>query len=278
MAIAPRGDPEYLPVVRRTLLVALALLGGAGCLLFVETGSIGSTCTFEGSASACGACVAEKCQTKLDACCTDGDCKNLLPSLDHCARSAESAACADLQTNLTPTNRATLSSSEDPATGALANALRACVAASCSAVCAAPGGNTRTRCVGALNQTNCECGTRPPLNDVACNTRTVVNSVCCAGPGFPDRDLSCQCRGYGCTDTNDGCTCSGTYGGPKPTCTGTICCVDEGVNDCSCGTRACNSIETRVRSCAAEDLPCARPTVRVDSCAFVSAPRDGGAG
>ena len=91
----------------------------------------GSECAFAGKSSLCGACIAERCQLDIDACCEDSfSCAGTLTALDECATN-RSAACTSLQAK----------STGDTPRGKLAT----CVRSACRE-CQPFSGKSQTRC------------------------------------------------------------------------------------------------------------------------------------
>lgn len=151
------------------------VVGLSGCILFVndDASSLGTTtCSFQGSDTACGKCVATTCSTELDACCTDSSCKGQLGWLDTCASQSDEVSCQELDT--------------------VAPALGVCVHDRCSACAGSDGGAVQTSCY--VSTGSCECtASVGGGNGDACNQAMVAPGLCCADDGWPSTTTTCFC-------------------------------------------------------------------------------------
>lgn len=224
-----------------------------GCILFVSPETLGEHCGFAGRDTDCGKCVATRCQNDVDACCREDACTATLVSLEGCA-SARDERC-----NATREARGA---------GGAAGALATCVASRCGGVCAKMTGESKTRCSepSLIKGRGCTCELGAPGTDFACNTTVFPETVCCAPQGWPGPGLECSCLPIGCLPTNDGCICSRIdYEGPGATCSGDICC--SGFGGCHCGaTKACESSQKKVPSCALPQIGCPQGQKQLASC------------
>jgi hypothetical protein len=229
------------------------LLPLAGCILFVSPGEYGGACRFGAADSACTACVRDKCQPSVDACCTDDACGPSLTLLDACA-SGDPKACQSL--NL-----------DAQSTVATKAALGQCVAAQCRSACPVGSTKSRTKCDTPLfgGQKTCSCTISAESNDTVCSAAAFPDTICCAADGWPGPSLRCSCLTLGCAPSQTGCLC-GLFdsSSDEHTCTATYCCASKDV--CACGSTPCESGETRVATCDLGAVTCPVGQSRVDSC------------
>lgn len=267
------------PRAVKALFALMAMLGLSACILFVDPSTdLGGTCHIRGETTACGACIATKCRTQLDACCGDGSCATILDTIDTCVADSTQAACP-----LVFFKPAVVSSTMDK--------LRQCTS-DCAATCNAAtgtssgtsgtsgGGPFATGCSSFISS-ECDCSGDLPPSSVACSTDSLGSGVCCADYGWPNTGLRCDCKAYRCKDTATGCICGTSVSGPNQSCTGTYCCLFEGT--CTCGTTKCSNVSTPVASCTAATTDCVSSSQRhVPSCSLrpgeTLPPLDGGKG
>jgi hypothetical protein len=236
------------------LLSAAAAFGLAGCILFVSPRDYGAHCRFANEESACGACLASKCATAIDACCRDEACDPTLALVEKCA-AGDANGCTGLASELS-------------AAGSSRIALAACFGDQCQVACRAVTPTTNiTECSApsfGRGQT-CTCQVSKTPNATACDETAFPNTICCAPLGWPGAGLRCSCRALDCGPTADGCLCmvqDGPSGGTR--CTGQICCQDHDV--CSCGSQPCLSTDQVVKSCDFSTVGCAGGQQHVTSC------------
>lgn len=79
------------------LTIAGLALGLAGCALVLDASTeLGAHCNFNGSEdTACGTCIVQHCQPRVDQCCAQEVCDDDLDYLDDCA-GGDVLACAQL--------------------------------------------------------------------------------------------------------------------------------------------------------------------------------------
>lgn len=253
-----RASSEILRRFRAQALIAvlaLTLLGG--CILLVHEPAHGTSCTFEGAASACGACVRERCRSSLDACCGDDGCAETLNALDGCA-SRSDLSCVAL---------ASAARAPRPTSANLA----ACIEERCAGLCQPREGTSESACkeLPLAPGVSCSCMTSATPNDFTCSEAVQPGTRCCAPKGWPAAGLQCACRQVSCNPTPDGCFCSLVDYTPEQTaCTGVFCCVKPGQDDeCACRSRACFADEQRVATCSVATVGCG-PQVRHGACSL----------
>lgn len=233
-------------------VVAAPLL--VSCVLFVSPDTFGDHCRFANASTPCGQCIVTRCQTDVDACCTDDACNGeTLSNLETCA-GGDVATCDRL---------ATLKSAAAPSRVGIAR----CVDERCRADCSSPSSRTNTKCTLSSfgKGESCSCVVSATPNDVQCSEASVPDSICCAPPGWPAESLRCTCKAVSCSPTGDGCRCL-LIDAPSEgkTCTGTKCCQNDDI--CTCGTAACIPPEKPVTSCGRPTIGCANGLTRVSSC------------
>lgn len=238
----------------RIVLSALSLLLFTGCILLVSEPTFGKTCRFSGAESACGACVASRCQASVDACCTDDACKDTLGSLDGCAAKHD-GSCGAL---------AAAASSSQPASAELGK----CIARRCGGECQPFAGQSETTCKELVLApgASCSCVTSAEHNDFTCSEAVFQGARCCAPKGWPAAGLECSCKRLQCNPTADGCFCSLVdYTPDQESCSGVYCCASPKTAECSCRARPCYADETRVTACSTAVVGCG-PQDRIDAC------------
>jgi hypothetical protein len=256
--VAPDPPEAYPPpVVRFFVVVALAVLVlQPACIFFVpDTGPLESTaCHFKGqTVTACGVCVASKCQGAVNACCTDSTCQGSLDDLDTCAGSdAGYAGCLSL-TMGDPTFNSSAS----------LNSLVACMEEACAPDCAGvPDGgspdapfvmsNEVISCMSSgPSACSCDVYMEAAPNTVECDPGAFGNGgICCAQPGYPALAKVCECVPYLCAMDNMGdCDCStnpedlSALGFPTSECddgSGGVCCLlSDGLCQCTTSEVTC---------------------------------------
>jgi hypothetical protein len=236
-------------------IAAIALLS-TGCILVVSPERYGDHCRFAGVPSQCGACLAQKCTTEIDAVCDDS---RTMAAIDSCAEKYDCSALEALA----------------PADGVVS----VCVAKNCGAVCRTLAGKSLTACSEpSLSEgTACKCTVGPSTNDFACDPKVYPDTICCRpAVGWPSDGQACTCAPLACNPTTDGCACGITTIAPSnPTCTGGTCCVDRVDQEkCSCRATGCFDTETKVDMCAIniKEIGCAKGQVKVESCSVRSPP------
>lgn len=272
-------EVRFFPPFRRVVWgVALLVSGGLGCA-FTQVG-VGSdyttTCSFTGrDSSACGKCIAAKCQTQVDACCADATCRasnktdlgfgvstgddGTLGKLDGCG---DGKSCYDLEV--------------DPA----AKAMAACVQSACSDVCdtrlASARKATATSCEWKTSYTKeryCECvvpstsnGVASAPNDTACGPSA---GICCADLDWPAPASKCSCDPPSCNSySGDVCICERQTGSSvvSDCARGPCCLTSEGECRCDPTRRACPEGDTPVKSCSRAEVRCSPGKRAVTTC------------
>ncbi len=224
-------------------------VGWPGCAAVIDASSeLGDTCRFDGDEeTSCGLCAATACRAQVDACCGDPDCAPALSILDGCSDGDEEDCDTLFEAD------------------GFAEALGACMARSCKASCAV--GESVTYCIGSSSSCFCTYETTVGLaNDEPCNTGTVGGGICCADIGYPDVGLGCDCNGFRCRETADGCEC-GSGEGPLTSCSGTYCCAT--TSGCACGESPCADGTERVEACTVDLYGCGEDSVQIDACSAV---------
>jgi hypothetical protein len=243
------------------LWLVLSLVTLAGCILFVSPADYGAHCEFQGMTTDCGACLAERCQTTIDACCGDSTCASILSSVDTCA-SELGDACT------------TLKDAAKSGTDPTQQALGSCVATLCAGECAASQGESVTKCSEPefAEGTACTCSSASDggANDFVCSSAVYPEALCCAPSGWPGPGLTCNCEPLECSSMPSGCSCSlscSPFGSSSTTCSGPPhCCALSG--SCSCSDSPCTSGETKVSSCSAKTAGCPSGAHVVESCSI----------
>ena len=239
-------------------VVGLAL---ASCVLVVSPETYGEHCRFAAETTACGACLRERCENAIDACCSDTAC-GAMPDVDRCAR-GESGACEAL-------------GARGNASGAPERDTGSCAATQCAAVCRTFTGASTTTCTEPPSGrgATCSCKTAGTMaaNDFECSPAAFVGTVCCAAPSWPAEGQECTCRPLGCSTTPEGCFCQLAFTPQtSQTCEGTTCCQEDDGDQCACRAR-CFDREHQVPRCAALPIEtgagCKNGQVRVDSCSL----------
>jgi hypothetical protein len=255
-------------VLLGTLSATLAVALSVGCITFINADPGGLStqgCGFKGSdGTACGACIAAKCQAQVDGCCRDKRCREYeLERLDTCA-TGDVAECGRFFVT-------------DAGT-----ALEECIKGACGAPCLADdagapdGGGLRTRC--SIFSESCTCVPDPVGNDTVCTPAAITGgsgkALCCVDEAWPANGASCTCKWWGCTPTSSGCRCSAISGAPYEECDGKLfnyCCRSILTGDCVCRDQTdCSGTETRVPSCSLE-YACGTGKIRVtQSCSITN--------
>ncbi len=258
--------PETLPRIRaystavvalRTLVASLTSVGGSvglvGCVLLVSPERFGDTCHFSGEQTQCGACIVERCQSAVDACCKDDACAATLGAVESCA-SRRDDACTTIVND------------------ASRFAIAACVTEKCGGVCVALHGSPQTSCKSPVpdDSAACACTYGSGTNDdQLCGSAAYPQTLCCAPRGWPAVGLGCTCRPVECNPTSDGCFCLTVDTTPSQReCAGAICCAED--DTCSCGSTPCLMFQTQVPRCNLAALACRSGQMRVDTCSVRS--------
>jgi hypothetical protein len=238
-------------LARRFVRAALALAIGSplGCTLLLDaTTEPGPHCNFSGrDTSACGLCLAKRCQLPIDQCCGDAGCQAALDVIDRCAGHADVDACRALQDGTTP----------------VPEPVSACARASCAVECS--GGQAITSCDSSGDSCQCTGTTGDQANGEVCTDASIEDGVCCADIGYPDTQLLCSCDRYQCKPTADGCSCGIATEGPWGSCAGAICCF-KSIFECHCGSAPCAEYEQPVPACTPDTVTCDLDQVQVTAC------------
>lgn len=241
------------------LVVASASLVAslAACVLFVPSPeeTAGSTCglTSDERGTACGTCLASKCQSALDLCCAEGrTCESVIPAVALCEDDEEKCAAAG--------------------DGGAERVLRACASGSCADSC---GDGVPAKDSGPPLEVVCENGSGlgrcfcRALTDAGSSSGTCVSRSyyrCCAEEGYPTvAGKACACLPRYCLRDRAArsCTCSyfeSSSGDATSSCSAAssgVCCELEGGRECTCydDLDRCPS-GTEVSSCTESGLAC----------------------
>ena len=261
-------------------VIVVALLGPvlASCAL-VTFGSSDykTTCSFSGSDTGCGKCIAQHCQPEVDACCADSSCRakpddtigigtlygdpGVLAKLDTCGGGG---SCKDLE--------------NDPK----APAIRACIEDKCQGVCDLWRSSTlhadETNCTvtnPVSGTPDCSCAVPGTVQDAPsspnsteCAAATVSRGLCCADKDWPAPAAKCSCRTVTCHLYSNACTCEldiGLSDQPVDECSRGSCCIATD-GTCSCWEdRGCYDDEQKVDKCTADLVYCSSQR-NVDRC------------
>jgi len=242
----------------RRLFAVAGALATTGCIFFVndQPPQLGSTCEFQGQATACGQCVLSACSAQLDACCIDSTCASSLPSLDECAGSADSVSCNELAT--------------------FAPDLAACLQRSCPA-CGVTGaggdggGSGSTSCSKVGDSCSCTVASSgEPANGFVCDTSSVVSGLCCADYGWPKATgTQCTCEPFSCMPESAGGYCSLSIDSSQTTSwSGGACCSLGSSCICESTEDTCPGTEAQYATCTVAAITCDSSQVQVSSCSF----------
>jgi len=241
---------------RRSSTLALSALAAASvvsCVLFVSPDDHGTRCRFAGEETACGACLRERCQTDIDACCRVPACDKTLTEIDACAQ-GDRARCS-------------VATSDHAAAEPTRASLAICLATKCREACLAPATTSITECSRPSFSGGhaCTCVVSASPNDERCSEAVLPETICCAPQGWPGPGLRCSCRTVSCGPSSGGCGCFLADGTPRGAdCRAAVCCQDNDV--CRCGSAPCDPHEKPVAACSRATLGCALGQVRVASC------------
>jgi hypothetical protein len=220
-------------------VIGAFVLGIAGCVLFVDTSDYGSSCQFQGQGTACGQCVAARCQAAVNDCCMASECSAAMGELDACATGQ---GCASLF--------------GEPQRLGTEYALAQCVQTQCASVCSTVGtpqggpvscDNDPAFIAGAPS---CTCVGVGGLGG-ACSPASLgdagVGVLCCADNGYPTKaNSACHCQTISCSDqggTSTDCSCGLLLRlGKLASCTkkgpGYPCCQSTSAPNCHCSQSA----------------------------------------
>lgn len=111
-----------------------------------------------------------------------------------------------------------------------------------------------------------------PPPSAECSTETPANAICCATPGYPEGGL-CDCRAWGCNETDIQCTCGELGSGSKGKCENAwqACCANDfgtgTITSCSCNNEGpCDADEITLPSCGVQQGECTGSEISVPSC------------
>lgn len=275
----------YGPPVTRlrasNAVMASAGLLLAGCVFFLPSEPLGSTCHFAGETQSCGACIARACQPKVDTCCGDSSCK--LITLDELDRCAQGNPCG------------TFASATSTSTGARSE-LGRCIATECASECDLSTSSTSSSSSGGSTKPRVDCEKHPSLPFCSCEAKSgdasasqgscapsdvsaTRNVTCCASTSWPSVGSTCECGEFVCdTSQRTGCSCSwgaqGTGVEPSSGCSeGTPsyeweCCAQG--RSCYCfqdqGIPRCTSGFTSSPPCTPQEIPCPSGKKHVSTC------------
>jgi hypothetical protein len=224
---------------------SLALVGMAGCILFVSSPNAGDYCHFRGEDTPCGACLLASCQSEVNAACKD---ESVLSMMEQCAAAGDEA-CGKIPNS-------------DVAT---------CLKAHCPALCYARVGTSQTDCTDSFVSPGlaCSCQVDNSPNDLLCAEAVYVRARGCAPSGWPGPALQCVCKAVACFPLSDGCNCVLTDNLDTSTaeeCRGQHCCAIQ--DRCQCRTRPCEGGEREVAECNKAEVACPQGNVEFPSCAI----------
>lgn len=243
----------------------LGALGGTavlvGCVLVVSPETYGDHCKLAVETTACGACLRDRCESPIDACCSDSGCGGgALSEADRCAQGLAGACEALAQRRTSPSR--------------FDRELGSCAASACGAVCRTFTGVSETTCgepaEGRGATCACKAAGAAAANDFECSPASYPGTVCCAPRSWPGEGQECSCRPLGCSATSEGCYCHlVTTPADSQSCEGANCCqIDD---QCTCRER-CFDGERVVPRCVAAfpDMTsgCEIGQKRVDSCSM----------
>jgi hypothetical protein len=252
------------------LLAAVAM--ASGCILAAndDPSKLGTTCSFLGSDTPCGKCIAANCTDPLDKCCGGKACAGQLGHLDNCAG------------GLLP------QPSECQALASGAPELYSCIAASCSGTANAcnlgssvdaggdayEGASSGSYCSMFASDSSCSCISSTAPNTVPCSTSTVPSpSLCCADADYPGTSSSsCSCKPFRCMiDMSGYASCGLGLGGSDTSASaGTgICCADVSASLCYCDPNGADCASgSPVSECSIATVGCASPMVNLGGCSL----------
>ncbi|MBX3188814.1 MAG: hypothetical protein KF819_17480 [Labilithrix sp.] len=255
-------SPRELDAARCARALATVALGLllASCVLAVSPDTYGEHCRFAAETTPCGACLRERCEAAIDACCGDATC-GAMPDVDRCSR-GEADACEALAA------RASSSDVRERDAGA-------CMTARCAAVCRTFAGTSATTCSEPAGGRGATCSCKVAsgaANDFDCSPSTFVGTVCCAPLSWPADGQECTCQPLGCSATPEGCFCQLSFTPPESqSCQADKCCQSDDSDQCACRGR-CFEREHEVPRCAALPLEtgagCRAGQKRVESCSI----------
>lgn len=248
-------------------LSLVAAVAATGCILLVDDApSLGRTCGIANKTSACGSCIVQNCQTQLDACCADVDCRPALDAVDACSTTSKCAV--------------------DLTSKAAEGKLGQCMATACASACTVRSTVYLSSCtVGVYSfgpVDECTCTGAGKATNANCDVTTFTNGVCCADVNYPAQGKGCTCVEVGCQGTSEGCACApadSTYypGDALKTCDGVphnICCYSSSDRACRCydSKSSCDQYsEVAVVGCDVVGLAkvaCSSTRTRVANCSF----------
>jgi hypothetical protein len=253
-------EPDFVSIHRQRRVACLLAIGMlvSGCVLIVPSATLGGAhCGFAGRDTSCGTCVAAKCASAVDACCTDESCGGIIKDLESC--SAKGDSTCDRLVNA-------------PEGDGVHRELSACVVKECRDLCASVSPSSLTQCkpayVSSVDACTCTSSTQP--NNVSCTSVAHPNLRCCAPSGWPGPALECSCLTIICIPAIGGCICQLTdkddQGRDTHCKAGTRCCANPGTGSCICGDRQCAPQEKEVTECNIDALGCTHGEHQVDSC------------
>jgi hypothetical protein len=249
-------------------LSLVGVVAATGCIFLVDDApKLGGTCTIANQTSACGSCIVQNCQTELNSCCADVDCRPALDAVDACSSTAKCAV--------------------DLTSKAAEGKLGLCIATKCAA-CKVLSTNYLSSCTlgtysfGANDE--CTCSGAGTATATECDVTTFTNAVCCADVNYPAQGKSCSCVEVGCQGTSEGCECApanSTYypGDALKTCDGVphnVCCYSSSDGACRCydSRSTCDQYsEVEVTQCDVAGLAivaCASNRARVANCSYAT--------
>ena len=237
----------------------------SGCLVVIRADTPGAHCGFKGSETACGKCLADKCRSTIDKCCSDERCaegeysfeKPFMELIDGCA-SGDSAVCA------------ALSKPDDYSSVAAAKIVSTCMSENCLAACAGSASPHRSCTDRGLRE--CTCSDEVVSKGGACSLASVGGgpaAICVRG------ESGCTCASISCSGSSD-CTCAndggpGGFTGCERTTADMLCCLravgTAGAFTCECSeTSRCSSSSIEVPACSEEAVRAVLSNVTVDKC------------
>ncbi|MFO0662327.1 MAG: hypothetical protein U0174_00160 [Polyangiaceae bacterium] len=238
-----------------------------GCVAFVNADTPSDHCGFAGSETACGACLRDHCQTSIDKCCSDDECLDneyafdepYMKLVDACA-SGDRAVCASLV------------KADKYAYVPAAKIVSACIAQSCSSVCAASA--TPHRSCEDTDVGTCVCTDEDAASSGgACSKASIggTDALCVRGKD------GCTCAKVSCSGGTS-CTCetNGESGGfiecQRSTSKDAQCCLSQPSNKggfrCRCADSysSCDSQSLEVSSCTEDVVLKALGNLVVEKC------------
>jgi hypothetical protein len=228
----------------RALFSLASLLPLVSCILFIDEPNIEAHCRFEGSETACGNCLRQRCQSEIDQACGKD---YLMPLVDRCATGE---SCESIP---------------------LGEPFEICRRRRCLAVCHRNEGESLTHCTESFVSPSlaCACDVDAPPNSFTCSSEVFPKTLCCAPNVWPGPALECACKSIACLPSSDGCTCHLTDNLDEATaadCRGTHCCAVE--DRCQCRTRECSGSEKEVSACNLAVLECPKNQKSVKACSI----------